>query len=160
MVAGILIATGVHLLLERSLSRILVGLVLASNGVNLLFLVAGGAAGGPPIGGATPPQDMSDPLPQAMVLTAIVITLGSTAYLLALSYRSFRVNGHDEVPDDVEDAAIRVLAEADEGAGVYSEVDDGRRDAEGRGLGEEEGERVGDDVEDAVDPAAVGRAPS
>ncbi len=50
---------------------------------------------------------MSDPLPQAMVLTAIVITLGVTAYLLTLAYRSFQLHGNDEVADDVEDAAIR-----------------------------------------------------
>ena len=44
---------------------------------------------------------MSDPLPQAMVLTAIVITLGMTAFLLAMAYRSWQLNGHDEVQDDV-----------------------------------------------------------
>ena len=46
---------------------------------------------------------MSDPLPQAMVLTAIVITLGVAAFLLAMAYRSWQLQGHDEVQDDVED---------------------------------------------------------
>ena len=60
---------------------------------------------------------MSDPLPQALVLTAIVITLGTTAFLLALAYRSWQLTGHDEVQDDVEDRAIRRLAAADAGLG-------------------------------------------
>src|SRR5205085_2409570 len=84
---------------------LVVVVLLASNGVNVLFLVVSGAAGGAPITGVTEPQDMSDPLPQAFVLTAIVITLAVTAFLLALAYRSFQITGHDEVSDDVEDAA-------------------------------------------------------
>jgi multicomponent Na+:H+ antiporter subunit C len=142
LVAGVLVAAGVYLLLERSLTRILVGVLLASNGVNVLFLVASGAAGGAPIIGVTEPAEMSDPLPQAMVLTAIVITLGTTAYLLALAYRSFQINGHDEVADDVEDSAIRRLAEADLASGSYDEDIEGHPDEVGQGTGDEEGERV------------------
>jgi len=142
LISGLLVAAGVYLLLERSLTRILVGVLLASNGVNVMFLVASGAAGGAPIIGVTDPQDMSDPLPQAMVLTAIVITLGVTAYLLALAYRSFQLNGHDEVADDVEDAAIRRLAEADLASDSYDEDVEGQPDEIGRGTADEEGERV------------------
>jgi multicomponent Na+:H+ antiporter subunit C len=69
---------------------------------------------------------MSDPLPQAMVLTAIVITLGLTAFLLAMAYRSWQLTGHDDVQDDVEDAAIRRLAESDTGSGGYDDSDDDR----------------------------------
>lgn len=111
---GVLFAAGVYLLLERSLSRVLIGVILIGNGANLLFLVAGGAAGRPPIVGATPEGQMSDPLPQAMVLTAIVITLGMTAFLLALAYRSWQLHRHDEVQDDVEDRRIARLAALDE----------------------------------------------
>ena len=94
---GVLFAAGVYLLLERSLSRVLIGIILIGNGANLLFLVAGGAAGRPPIVGAGD-GPMSDPLPQAMVLTAIVITLGMTAFLLALAYRSWqRLSAVDRV---------------------------------------------------------------
>jgi multicomponent Na+:H+ antiporter subunit C len=149
VISGVLVAAGVYLLLERSLTRILVGVLLASNGVNVLFLVASGAAGGAPIIGVTDPQDMSDPLPQAMVLTAIVITLGVTAYLLALAYRSFQLNGHDEVADDVEDAAIRRLADADLASDSYDADIEGHPDEVGQGIGDEEGERV-----PAPDPAA------
>ena len=98
--AGVLVAAGVYLLLERSLTRILLGILLASNGVNLLFLVAAGRPSSPPIVGLTD-ADISDPLPQAMVLTAIVITLGVTAFVMALAYRAWQLFGHDEVPDDV-----------------------------------------------------------
>jgi multicomponent Na+:H+ antiporter subunit C len=62
---------------------------------------------------------MSDPLPQALVLTAIVISLGTTAFVLAMAYRSWQLTGHDDVQDDVEDAAIRLLAEADEPSDSY-----------------------------------------
>lgn len=113
------IGCGVYLILERSLTRVLVGLVMLSNGVNVMYLVASGAAGGAPIVGTTPEAEMSDSLPQALVLTAIVITLGTTAFLLAMAYRSWQLTGHDDVQDDVEDAAIRRLAAADEASDSY-----------------------------------------
>lgn len=114
IVAGVLVAAGVYLLLERSLTRILLGILLASNGVNLMFLVAAGRPGLPPIVGfGDGADDVSDPLPQAMVLTAIVITMAVAAFVLAMAYRSFQLHGHDEVADDVEDARIRELADAD-----------------------------------------------
>jgi multicomponent Na+:H+ antiporter subunit C len=113
VVVGVLFAAGVSLLLERSLTRVLMGLIMLGNGVNLLILM-GGTQGRAPIvdGSATP---MSDPLPQAMILTAIVITLGITAFLLALAYRGWQVFGNDEVQDDVEDRRVRERAEQDEG---------------------------------------------
>lgn len=157
VISGVLVAAGVYLLLERSLTRILVGVLLASNGVNVMFLVASGAAGGAPIVGVTEPAEMSDPLPQAMVLTAIVITLGVTAYLLALAYRSFQINGHDEVADDVEDRAIRRLAEADLASDSYDEDVEGHPDEVGQGTGDEEGERVPAPDPEAEDAPEVGR---
>jgi multicomponent Na+:H+ antiporter subunit C len=102
----VLTAAGVYLVLERSLTRILLGIIMIGNAANLLFLVSGGRAGGAPIIGHGPPEEMSDPLPQAMVLTAIVITLGMTAFVLTMSYRSWQLNGHDEVRDDVEDRRV------------------------------------------------------
>ncbi|MEV5410782.1 Na(+)/H(+) antiporter subunit C [Thermopolyspora sp. NPDC052614] len=111
---GVLFATGVTLLLERSLTRVLMGVILLGNGANLLIL-SGGRLGGPPIVGVTPQGGMSDPLPQAMILTAIVITLGMSAFLLAMAYRSWQLVGHDEVRDDVEDRRIVALAERDRG---------------------------------------------
>ena len=119
--AGVLVASGVYLLLERSLTRILLGVLLASNGVNMLFLVAAGKPGAPPIIGLSD-GDVSDPLPQAMVLTAIVITMAVAGFVLTLAYRSFQLHGHDEVADDVEDARIRELAEADVASESYEDT--------------------------------------
>ena len=119
VLAGLLVACGVYLLLERSLTRILIGVIIAGNGVNLLFLVASGPAGGPPVLGLTGDDKMADPLPQAMVLTAIVITLAVSAFVLTMAYRSFQINGQDEVQDDVEDARIAALAKADQTSETY-----------------------------------------
>ena len=119
LTASVLIGCGVYLLLERSLSRVLVGLVMLSNAVAILFLVSGGKPGTAPIvvpGDSTP---TSDPLPQALVLTAIVISLATTAFVLAMAYRSWQLTGHDDVQDDVEDAAIRRLADSDETSDSY-----------------------------------------
>jgi multicomponent Na+:H+ antiporter subunit C len=114
IVVGVLVAAGVTLLLERSLTRVVLGIMLLGNGVNLLILV-GGEYGGPPIVGVTEPGRMSDPLTQAMILTAIVITLGMTAFLLAMAYRSWVLTGNDDVQDDVEDRRIMERAERDLG---------------------------------------------
>ena len=59
-----------------------------------------------PIVGNSPPDTFADPLPQALALTAVVITFALTTFLLALGYRSFTLVGHDEVQDDVEDRRI------------------------------------------------------
>lgn len=110
LAVGAFVTAGVYLLLERSLTRVLLGFILIGNGVNIMFLIAGGRAGGAPIIGLTDEADMSDPLPQAMVLTAIVITLGLTAFVAAMAYRSWQIHGHDEVQDDLEDRRIARLA--------------------------------------------------
>lgn len=122
LVAGVLVAAGVYLLTERSLTRILVGVVVLSNGVNVLFLVAAGAAGNPAIIGSFPDGTLGDPLPQAMVLTAIVITMAVSAFVATMAYRSFQLHGHDEVSDDVEDRRIRALAERDDVSDSYEDI--------------------------------------
>ena len=114
IVVGVLFAAGVTLLLERNLTRVILGITRLGNGVNLLILL-GGAYGGPPSVGVTAVGQMSDPLTQAMILTAIVITLGMTAFLLAMAYRSWVLTGHDDVQDDVEDRRIMQRAERDQG---------------------------------------------
>ena len=57
-----------------------------------------------------------------MVLTAIVITMAVAAFVLTLAYRSFQLHGHDEVADDVEDARIRELADADVASESYEDT--------------------------------------
>jgi multicomponent Na+:H+ antiporter subunit C len=124
LVVGVLFAAGVYLLLERSLTRVLLGFVLVGNGANLAILVAGGRAGASPIvGNAAEDERMSDPLAQAMILTSIVITLALVAFVLAMAYRSWQLNGHDEVQDDVEDRRIARLAARN--APVYDDADAG-----------------------------------
>lgn len=127
LVAGGLVATGVNLLLQRSLSRIFIGLGLITHGVNVLILASGGAAGRPPLLGQEDPASMADPLPQAMMLTSIVLSLGTTAFGLALAYRSWRLSGHDEVVDDVEDRLVAQRTDA-EAAGVHTDATTGAED--------------------------------
>jgi multicomponent Na+:H+ antiporter subunit C len=93
--------------------------------------------------GTTPVEEMSDPLPQAMVLTAIVITLGMTAFLLAMAYRSWQLNRHDEVQDDLEDRRIARMAAADVPA-FLDDTQDTRTDpdAEAAEARDETGEEV------------------
>lgn len=105
ILAGALVACGITLILERSLSRILIGFIMLSNGVNVLFILASGSPGRAPIVGDGDGR-MADPLPQAMVLTAIVIALGTTAFGLALAYRTWRLDGDDDVQDDLEDDLV------------------------------------------------------
>ena len=113
LAASAMIGCGVYLVLERSLTRVLVGVVMLGNGVNVLFLISSGPPGRAPIVDENNPAAMSDPLPQALVLTAIVISLATAAFVLAMAYRSWQLTGHDDVQDDVEDRAIRRLAAAD-----------------------------------------------
>lgn len=113
VLVGVLFAVGVYLLLQRALTRVLLGLALITHAANLLLLVAGGLAGAPPFIGADGqvPDDVADPLPQAMALTAIVISFGVSALLLALAYRSYVLTRDDAVQDDAEDARISALRE-------------------------------------------------
>lgn len=112
LTVGALYAAGAYLVLQRALTRIVLGLALLGHGANLLLLLAGGRAGRAPIVGAGD-GPVADPLPQALALTAIVITFGITAFLLALAYRSWLLRRDDEVEDDVEDRRIARLGQAD-----------------------------------------------
>ncbi len=106
-VVAVLFGVGTYLILQRALTRIIIGLGLVSHGVNLLIVLAGGDRGAPPLlAEGVDPATVADPLPQAMVLTAIVITFGVTALLLALALRSYLMTGTDEVEDDPEDRRV------------------------------------------------------
>lgn len=121
LTVAVLYGTGAYLLMQRNLSRIVIGLGVLGHGANLLLLMAGGRAGRPPIVGDDVGGNFADPLPQALALTAIVITFGVSAYLLVLVYRSWLLNRSDEVEDDVEDRRIAEMS-----SGVTSDVGDGR----------------------------------
>lgn len=103
--AALLFSVGTYLVLQRKLSRIIIGVGLIGHGANVL-LVTSGRRGRPPLAGTGDPEAFADPLPQALALTAIVISFGVTALLLALAYRSWLLTHDDEVVDDVEDRAI------------------------------------------------------
>ncbi|QNG19961.1 Na(+)/H(+) antiporter subunit C [Rhodococcus triatomae] len=107
VVIGVMISAGVYLLIERSITRMLLGLLLFGNGVNLLLLTSGGGAGNPTVVGRDGAYEtMADPLAQAMILTAIVITMGISAFVLALAYRSFKITTADTVENDPEDVKV------------------------------------------------------
>jgi multicomponent Na+:H+ antiporter subunit C len=115
VLVGGLTSVGVYLLLERGLTRMLLGLLLIGNAVNLLILMVGGPSGNPPVHGRTSDGETTtaDPLAQGMILTAIVISMGIAAFVLALTYRSYRLNTAEEVSNDPEDARVSQLAERD-----------------------------------------------
>ena len=103
--AAALFAVGTYLVLQRKLSRIIIGLGLLTHGANVLLITAG-RRGNPPIIGTGDAADFADPMPQALALTAIVISFGVTTLLLALAYRSWMLTTDDEVQDDVADRAV------------------------------------------------------
>ena len=105
LASGVMLAAGVYLMLDRAVTKIVLGLLLIGNAANLLILQAGGPAGSPPITGSESslyPGREADPLAQAMILTAMALT----AFLLSLAYRQYRYRSADVVEDDHEDAAI------------------------------------------------------
>jgi len=140
VVMAVLYACGVYLMLERSMTRVLVGFLLVGNATNLLIIMMAGRPGVSPFyDGTTTADEMSDPLPQALVLTAIVITFAVSAFLLALIYRSWRLSqeGEDDLEDDVDDIALRagdkgVVAELVDSTQVESEFAASDEDAGSR----------------------------
>lgn len=113
LMVGLLVAGGVFLLLRRGLLRVILGFVLLGHAVNVLLVSAGGMARrGVPLLGEAEADVAADPLPQAFVLTAVVITFGITVYMLALARAGdpAATTGHPpartgESPGDDEDRA-------------------------------------------------------
>lgn len=112
VIMAVLFACGVYAMLERSLTRVLIGFLLLGNATNLLLLIVMGVPGQAPFYGE---EGVSDPLPQALTLTAIVITFAVSAFLLALIYRSWQLGQADTVEDDEADLELRRRTDADEG---------------------------------------------
>ncbi len=101
MVIGTLYGGGLYLMMRRNLVQLIIGLGLLSHGANLLIFTAGGLRrGGAPIlaeGETHFAAAPSDPLPQALILTAIVISFAVTAFALALFLRTYQTTGTDDV---------------------------------------------------------------
>jgi multicomponent Na+:H+ antiporter subunit C len=101
LVVGILFGAGVYMLTRRSMVRLTVGLGLLGHAANLLVFTAGGLAQGrPPLvqaGASAPSAGHADPIPQALILTAIVIGFATLAFFLALVHRVYHTVGTDDL---------------------------------------------------------------
>ncbi|WP_340012491.1 Na(+)/H(+) antiporter subunit C [Paenibacillus sp. FSL H7-0690] len=100
---GVLFSVGVYLVLSKSLLRILLGTTLITHGVHLLLLTMSGLkTGAAPLLGEEA-EAFVDPLPQALILTSIVISFGVTAFFIVLAYRTYRSTGTDDVEGTKEE---------------------------------------------------------
>jgi len=97
IVIGLLFTCATYLILSKSILRIIIGTGLLSHGAHLLILTMGGLKqGAVPLLGEHA-ESYVDPLPQALILTAIVISFGVTAYFLVLAYRAYQELGTDNM---------------------------------------------------------------
>jgi multicomponent Na+:H+ antiporter subunit C len=102
VVAGVLYATGLYLMLRRRLAQLIVGLSLLASGSNILiFTAAGLTRGRPPLipEGASIVPPVADPVPQSLILTAIVIGFGVLAFSLVLAHRVNRSAATDDIDE-------------------------------------------------------------
>lgn len=100
-VVGGLVATGLYMMMRRSMMKLVIGLSLLSHGANLLIFTAGGLVRGAapliPEGEEHLEPPYADPLPQALILTAIVISFGLSAFAIGLVYRAYQETGTDDL---------------------------------------------------------------
>ena len=103
LASGVLYAAGIYLIMRRRLAQLIIGLGLLSNGTNVLIFTAGGLTRAhPPVvpdGAVALEQPYADPVPQALVLTAIVIGFGLLAFSLVLAHRVHSTLGTDDVDE-------------------------------------------------------------
>lgn len=103
IITGILYAAGLYMMLRRSLVKLIIGLIILGNGTNLLiFLLGGITKGRPPIIPADSnvfTEIYANPLPQALILTAIVISFGLQAFAIILVKRAYKVVGTDDLDE-------------------------------------------------------------
>ncbi len=100
ILVGVLYTAGVYMLLRRSILKFIIGIIFLSNATNLLVFLAAGIIPGEPVfidEAGTVANNLADPLPQALVLTAVVIGFGIVVYLLAVKYRLFYETKTDDL---------------------------------------------------------------
>ncbi|MEN1967063.1 Na(+)/H(+) antiporter subunit C [Lentibacillus sp. N15] len=97
IIVGVLFTAAIYLILSKSLLRIIFGTTLLSHGAHLLLLTMGGLGGSAPPVLADGTGDYVDPLPQALILTAIVISFGVTAFILVLAYKTYAKHQTDNM---------------------------------------------------------------
>jgi len=93
LVLGTLFAVGTFLILRRDVVRVVWGVAIIGQAANVYLVAMGGLTGEPPIGHGLGGPETTDPLVQALVLTAIVIGFGTTAFALVLTYRVYEEHG-------------------------------------------------------------------
>lgn len=102
-VIGTLYAAGIYLMLRRSIVKLIIGLSLLSQAANLLIFTLGRLTRGRPalipLGATQPEGPYADPLPQALILTAIVIGFGVQAFAVVLIKRAYQTVGTDDLDD-------------------------------------------------------------
>jgi multicomponent Na+:H+ antiporter subunit C len=100
---GALYAAGLYMMRRRSLVKLVIGLALLGHAANLLIFACGRVTRNPspliPAGATAPEGPIADPLPQALILTAIVIGFGVLAFTVALIYRAYRATGTDDLDE-------------------------------------------------------------
>ncbi|EGN76008.1 multisubunit Na+/H+ antiporter, MnhC subunit [Idiomarina sp. A28L] len=103
---GLMYAAAIYMMLRRSIVKLVIGLMLLSNAANLLiFTSAGMTRGAPPLipeGAIVPDGIVADPLPQALILTAIVIAFGVLAFAVVLIHRAYNILRTDNL-DQMKD---------------------------------------------------------
>ncbi|CAA0091985.1 Na(+)/H(+) antiporter subunit C [BD1-7 clade bacterium] len=113
LVVGIMTACGVYLMMERHILRFLFGMMLVSNAINFAIFISGRLTrGNPPLiasGDVVPAAGYANPLPQALILTAIVIGFGLLLFALILAYRAIKDLGTGDM--DKMDAEPQVSEE-------------------------------------------------
>jgi multicomponent Na+:H+ antiporter subunit C len=119
IVIGGLVAAAVYLMLRRRVAKMIIGLSLLTSAPYLLILTVGGLTRARPalvpVGATRPTAPFADPIPQALILTAIVIGFGVLAFMMALAYRTYAVIGSDDIDDMV---ATEVLGPPDGDAAI------------------------------------------
>jgi multicomponent Na+:H+ antiporter subunit C len=107
IVAGVLYATGLYLMLRRRLAQLIIGLGLLSNGSNILILSAAGVTRAKPplITAGVAVDQLADPVPQSLILTAIVIGFGVLAFSLVLAHRVRQSTASDDIDAIGSDSA-------------------------------------------------------
>jgi len=111
---GALFAVGVYLMLSRNLIRVILGFLLAGHSINLLLLTTGVGGVPPIVGQEQAGEQLADPIPQALILTSIVISLAASTFLFAMAYRNYRNTRDPEIEDELEPDEF---ADAEAGAG-------------------------------------------
>lgn len=99
ILTGLLYTAGVYLILRRSILKFIIGIIFLSNATNLLVFLSAGLVQGSPafVKEDVSAQMQADPIPQALVLTAIVIGFGIVVFTLALKYKFFNTTGTDDL---------------------------------------------------------------